>query len=307
MKQTILRPKEPTSGLTLPTRQVSRKNKGFGHAQRTQIPYSFSANSKILPSRLTLGAIALVIILLIGLQFCEAVLAQADLTTKERIAAAVAEESLAREFNVFNLAVIFFVTLGPLKVIPVFAQLTAKANAKRRWQLALRSTVISTIVILLVSIIGQTIRQSWTISLPALIITAGILLFTVAFKLVMNQYEADVKIDAPSDDPPLKLAVQPLAFPTILTPFGIAIALTIMAMVDQITAAGWLVLVLLVLTMVLNFVSMILARPILTFIRPVTLRIFGFTIGVLQLALGIEYVMRGIEIEALAFQQLLGL
>lgn len=121
----------------------------------------------------------------------------------------------------------------------------------------------------------------------------------------MTQYESS----SPhlfADPVSLKLVVTPFTFPTILLPFGIAIALVLMLISQEIGFNPLIVLGVLVLIMLLNLVSMLVARPILALLKPITLQIFGFVLSILQLALGIEWIMTGLEIEALVFHRLFG-
>lgn len=220
------------------------------------------------------------------------------------IARDVAEKSVEDEFGVFNLFIIFFVTLGPLKIIPTFIQLTGQANRSLRRQLAFRSTAVATVVILLVVILGKNLLEVWQIQLPALMIAGGILLSLVALQLVLTQYSPQNSQPSP-EAPELHMAIMPLAFPTILPPFGIAIALTLMIVATELGMNVWAVILLLLLVMGLNLVCMLAARPIFKFIRPVTLKILGFTLGVMQFALGIQFILSGLEIQALVIRILL--
>jgi multiple antibiotic resistance protein len=221
------------------------------------------------------------------------------------IAEEVAQSSFKDEFGVFNLFIIFFVTLGPLKVIPTFIQLTREANRPLRRQLAFRSTAVSTLVIVLVVLIGRNILEVWQIQLPSLMIAGGILLSLVALQLVLTQYGLTQQQPASSEPPDLHLAITPLAFPTILPPFGIAIALTLMIVSTELGLNPWVVIFLLLMVMGLNLASMLAARPIFKFVRPVTLKILGFTLGVMQFALGIQFILTGLEIQTLVIQILL--
>lgn len=223
----------------------------------------------------------------------------------QSIAQEVVETSFQEQFGLFNLFIIFFVTLGPLKIIPVFVQLTRNARRSLKRQLAFRSTAVATVVILLVVLIGRNILDVWQIQLPALMIAAGILLSVVALQLVLTQYVSK-KTQPPSpDEPEPAMAIQPLAFPIILPPFGIAIALTLMIVSVQLGFSAGAVIALLVVVMVLNLLSMLAAGPIFKFIRPVTLKILGFTLGVMQFALGIQFILSGLEIQTLVLKLLL--
>ncbi|MGF1493480.1 MAG: MarC family protein [Microcoleaceae cyanobacterium] len=224
----------------------------------------------------------------------------------QRIADDITQGATESQFGPFNLFIIFFVKLGPLKIIHSFVQLTQKADRTLSRQLAFRSTAVSTLIIILVVIIGQNILKVWQITLPALMIAAGFLLFSVALSIVMMHYNQLVQ-EEPPEKPELHLAITPLAFPTILTPFGIAIALTLMIIAPGFGIQPVVVLLLLLLVMGLNLVSMLAAKPILMFIRPVTLKILGFTLGVMQLALGVEFILLGLEIEVLVIRNLLRL
>jgi len=224
---------------------------------------------------------------------------------KTKVAQEVALTPVEDEFGRFNLFIIFFVTLGPLKIIPVFVKLTQNANRTLRRQLAFLSTGISTIVILLVVLIGRNLLRVWTIQLSALMIAGGILLSIVALRLILAQYNSKVQQTEPPENPNINIAIAPLAFPTILPPFGIAIALTLMIIAVELGFRPVLVIALLILVMGLNLVCMLAARPILKFIRPVTLRILGYTLSVMQFALGIQFVLFAIEIQILAIRFLL--
>lgn len=225
---------------------------------------------------------------------------------KQRIADRIARTPIDAPLRLFNLFIIFFVTLGPLKIIPAFVQLTQKADSSLRRQFAFRSAALATIAILLVAIIGQNIVGVWQIRLPSLLIAGGILLFLVSLNMVMTQYQP-LPLPKDSSPPSLKLVVSPLTFPVILPPFGIAIALVLMLVSQEIGFNPLAVLGVLVLVMLLNLIVMLAARPILAFLKPITLQIFGFVLGVLQLALGIEWIITGLEIEALVFRRLFDL
>jgi multiple antibiotic resistance protein len=229
-----------------------------------------------------------------------------------KVADAIATAPTTNRANAFNLFIIFFVTLGPLKIIPTFVQLTAQADSSLQRQMAFRSTLLATAVILFVTIIGQNMVRVWRVQLPALMLAAGILLFLVSLNMVMVQYGAmmgakPAALKSLPDPPSLETVVSPLTFPTILPPFGIAIALTIVVGVSQLGLDTTPVLGLLLLVMLLNLMGMLAARSILGFLKPVTLQVLGFALAVMQLALGIEFILSGIELQALVIQRMMAL
>ncbi|WP_019504127.1 MarC family protein [Pleurocapsa sp. PCC 7319] len=206
--------------------------------------------------------------------------------------------------SAINIFILFFVTLGPFKIIPTFIRLTQNADETLRRNLAIRSAGLASLVIFLVVILGGNILAKWTIGIESLMIASGILLFLASLQQIKSQYETSGK-EAPPPEPSMKLLVNPLTFPTILTPYGIALALLLMVANTRISQRPWLVLVMLLLVMFLNLVAMLAARPILKTLKPMTLQVLGLVLGVMQLALGIEMILSGIGLAALILQDLL--
>lgn len=208
------------------------------------------------------------------------------------------------KLGAINIFIIFFVTLGPLKIIPTFVKITQNADEDLRKNLAIRGAGLSTVIILLVVMIGGNILTKWTVSLEALLLAAGILLFLASLQLLMSQYESSNSSDPPPE-PSMKLLINPLIFPSILTPYGIAIALILMISNSRVSDRPLIVPILLVVVMVLNLLAMLAARPILRTLKPATLQILGLVLGVMQLALGLEIILSGIQLSALTLQDLL--
>lgn len=87
----------------------------------------------------------------------------------------------------------------------------------------------------------------------------------------------------PEYEPSLKLAVSPLAFPTIVTPHGIAAVIICMALTPDFLTRGAIFGALLGL-MVLNLVAMLFARPALRY-AGMPMQIVGIVLGIIQVAL----------------------
>jgi multiple antibiotic resistance protein len=203
-----------------------------------------------------------------------------------------------------NIFIIFLITLGPIKIIPAFVKITQNADEDLRKNLAIRGAGLATVIILLVVMIGGNILAKWAVSLEALLLAAGILLFLASLQLVMSQY-GTAKSNEPPPEASMKLLINPLIFPSILTPYGIAIALLLMIFNTRLSERPFIVPILLIVVMILNLLAMLAARPILRILTPATLQILGLVLGVMQLALGLELILSGIQLSALALQDLL--
>ncbi len=91
--------------------------------------------------------------------------------------------------GVQKLFTLFFVTLGPIKLLGPFARATAGMTATELRAMALRATALATLIAIAGGFLGRTLLENWQIPLFALRLTAGLILFVVAFRLVMQVYE----------------------------------------------------------------------------------------------------------------------
>lgn len=120
---------------------------------------------------------------------------------------------------------------------------------------------------------------------------AGIILFLVALKTVLEQFVPPEPHADEAGVPPeaaMKVALSPLAFPTIVTPYGIA-ALVVFLAFSQNLEGRLSIAAVVVAIMVLNLIVMLVARrllPVLSIVMP----IFGAILGVVQVALALQII-----------------
>ncbi len=120
-------------------------------------------------------------------------------------------------------------------------------------------------------------------------LSGGLVLFLVALKNLLEQFEVHPDAGRPDAAPPdLKVAMMPLAFPTIVTPYGIA-ALVVLMAVSPAAQGRWVVGGIVVAIMLANLVIMMLARKILP-VMGIVLPILGAVLGVVQVALGLQII-----------------
>ena len=214
-------------------------------------------------------------------------------------------EGLFDNFGLINIFIIFLLTLGPLKLIPAFVKLTKNYKQNIRHQLALKSFFISTLVILGVAILSQRVLKSWQINISAMLLTTGIILFLVALKNVLAQYNYSLVDKEIIEENPRDLTINPLVFPSILTPYGIALVVTISAIFAKIQIPLIPLFLILSIIMFLNLGAMFFAYHILYWIKPITLKILSFVFSVMQVALGLDMIIRGIKMEVLIMKMFL--
>src|SRR5262245_63023218 len=124
---------------------------------------------------------------------------------------------------------------------------------------------------------------------------AGVIFFLVALKQLLEQYEPPHAPVAPPPLPPSPMAAAlRLLFPIVLTPYGIAAAIVLLAHSQNLQRTG-MILVLLIVIMALNLLAMQFARKILTGITMIVLQVVGAVLGVLQLGLAIQLIPFGLR------------
>jgi multiple antibiotic resistance protein len=183
---------------------------------------------------------------------------------------------------------ILFVVFNPLKVIGPFVTLTSGAEPAFCRRLAWRATLFVTIDVVVAGILGQRILEAWGIRRAILLLAGGIIWFLVALLTILQPYFPAFQRDHAVDQPSLALALRPLAFPTIVTPYGIATFIVLMAIMPTLEQQG-MVLALTVMILLLNWATMVFARPILRLLA-IPLELVSWVLGVLQVALALNLI-----------------
>ena len=202
------------------------------------------------------------------------------------------------EFTFLDIAILFFLTLGPLKAIPPFARLTRGAEPAFRRAMAWQSTAIATAVCVGVALLGSLILTNWSVSPPAIAITSGIILFYQALAIIMHTptaapASADLE---PSPPPSPTIAVFPLAIPALVTAPGIAAITGIVILNKHDLAHVAIIVGILLAVMALNLLTLWNTDAILKRISPGLLYLVGWVLAVLQAMLAVQVVIRGLRV-----------
>ena len=190
---------------------------------------------------------------------------------------------------------IFFVTLGPLKTLGPFVHRTHDLDEGTVRRVAIWAFIIATAAAVVGSLIGRSILDKWHVSIGAMLVAAGIIFFLVALQQLLEQYDpaAHTTASAPLPPSPSAAAIR-LLFPVVLTPYGIAAVIILLA-ASRDTQRIEIILGLLVVVMVLNLLAMLFARRILVGFMMVVLQVLGAVLGVLQAGLAVQFVLAGLQ------------
>ena len=193
-----------------------------------------------------------------------------------------------------------FVALGPLNVIGPFATFTRGRDAAFKRGLAFRAFLVAAIALLFAATLGAKALEAWGISVGALLLAAGAMLFLVALQPVLagysprgGQVQAIPAVPAPSEP---ELAFSPLAFPTIITPYGLALLILLFTLYPF-GSGGLGILAIASFVLALDLLAMLCTDLLakIPFIKP-GLDILGCVMGVLLVALGVQAVADGLRL-----------
>lgn len=190
---------------------------------------------------------------------------------------------------------VFFITLGPIKILGPFARQTHGLDDVVVRQIAVRAFLMATISAIAGGFLGAMLMVNWRISLGAMVLAGGLVFLLVAIRQLLDQYEPQA---SPGGAPALPAeptaAAVKLLFPVVLTPFGIAAVIVLIGgsadSVPTVVVVGILVGV-----MLLNLVAMLFARRILAGIGIIVLQILGGVLGMLQAGLAVQIILRGLK------------
>jgi multiple antibiotic resistance protein len=189
---------------------------------------------------------------------------------------------------------LFFVTLGPLKVLGPFVQRTRGLDDTAVRAIAVRAFVIATIAAVAGSLLGRAMLPKWHVSLAAMELTGGIVFFLVALKQLLEQYEPSQAAPAEALPASPTAAAARLVFPIVLTAYGIAAVIALLAQSDRPERTAT-ILILLLLVMVLDLLAMLYARRILVGPTIIVLQVLGAVLAVLQVGLSIQLILAGLR------------
>ena len=195
-------------------------------------------------------------------------------------------------FGIGEIFILLFVTLGPFKLLGPFAQQTRDLSPSALRGIAVRAFVIGLAAVVIGGALGTELAAKWRISVPAIEIATGIILFLVATRLVLAGYERQPTPE-PLPEAPMAAALR-LTFPLVVSPYGIAAVIALLASTDD---AGTIraIYVILVIVMVLNLLAMLYVRSIMQGLTLLVLQVLGSVLGVLQVALAVQIVIRGLR------------
>jgi multiple antibiotic resistance protein len=193
--------------------------------------------------------------------------------------------------------VTLFVVVDPIGLAPTFLAVTEGLPRRARRNVALRASIIAGAILIGTALLGNWLFGALGISLPAFRIAGGLLLFAIAFEMVLGtrmRREGQAAEEA-VEEHVRNIAAFPLAIPLLAGPGAITATVLLAG-----RAAGNLLLTGLLLAVVVFvaascFIAFVLAGRISHMLGLTGNIVLSRLLGVLLAALAVQFVVDGIR------------
>ncbi|HEX7752348.1 MAG TPA: MarC family protein [Novosphingobium sp.] len=193
--------------------------------------------------------------------------------------------------------VTLLVVIDPLGCAPIYAGLSRGAGPRQAFTMALRASVIATLILFGFALFGENLLAALHIGLDAFRIAGGLMLFLIALDMVFErrtkrrEERAETIHKAPEVE---DVSVFPIAMPMIAGPGSIATVMLLMARAQG-QAQSLVILAALAAIMLLTFIALAAATPLMRLFGERIEAIVTRLLGVLLAALATQYVIDGVR------------
>ena len=195
----------------------------------------------------------------------------------------------------------FFAIMNPIANTAVFVALAGHEDKTVQKKIAFKALIISFFVIVLFAILGKTIFQVFGITISALRITGGVLVFIIGYHMLHGEGsrlhkhkegESDGVDEEEEEDDLTDIAVTPLAVPILAGPGTIATAM------NYSVEGGWTEIVVTIsgfgILCLVTFICFIFGQKILVFFGESGVAIVTRIMGLILATIGVEMLLEGL-------------
>lgn len=192
----------------------------------------------------------------------------------------------------------FFATIGPIDVVAVFAALTATGTVEHKRSMAIRATLVASVILVTFALIGELLLASLGISLAALRTAGGILLLLIGIDMVFARSSGGTSTtDEEEREAILKqdISIFPMATPLIAGPGAMGAAILLMANTEGDLTLQVIVVASLLAILLLTGISLLLASKIHQLLGVTGMHVISRIMGVLLSSLAVQFIFDGIK------------
>lgn len=192
----------------------------------------------------------------------------------------------------------FFATIAPIDVATVFAALTATGTTDYKRSMAVRATLIASVILVAFALIGEFLLASLGISLAALRTGGGILLLLMGIDMVFARSSGGTSTtDEEEREATSKqdISIFPIATPLIAGPGAMGAAILLMANTEGDLTRQVVVVASLLVVLLLTGIALLLASKIHKLLGVTGMHVISRIMGVLLSALAVQFIFDGIK------------
>jgi len=193
--------------------------------------------------------------------------------------------------------VTLFVVVDPVGLAPTFLAVTEGLPRRARRDVAMRATIIAGVILVGTALIGDLLFRALGISLSAFRIAGGLLLFAIAFEMVLGvrmRREGQAAEEA-IEEHVRNIAAFPLAIPLMAGPGAITATVLLAGRADGSTLLVGILLAVVVVVALACLATFLLAGRISRLLGHTGNIVLSRLLGVLLAALAVQYVVDGIR------------
>ena len=183
----------------------------------------------------------------------------------------------------------FFAIMNPVANTAVFVGLTGGESRQAQKKIAFKALIITFCIVLVFAVLGKTIFELFDITLPALRITGGILVFLIGYQMLHGESS---RMHSPQDTDDADIAVSPLAVPILAGPGSLATAMNYSA------AGSWMEIVITVSTFgalcVLSYFCFVFGQKLVGIIGSSGINIVTRLMGLILAVIGTQMLLEGV-------------
>jgi len=193
--------------------------------------------------------------------------------------------------------VTLFVVVDPIGLTPTFLAVTEGLPRRARRSVAVRASVIAGAILIGMALVGDWLFRALGISLPAFRIAGGLLLFAIAFEMVLGvrmRREGEAAEQA-IDEHVRNIAAFPLAIPLLAGPGAMTATVLLAGRADRDLLLMGILLAVVILVALSCAAAFLFAAQLGRFLGRTGNIVLSRLLGVLLAALAVQFVVDGIR------------
>lgn len=191
-----------------------------------------------------------------------------------------------------------FVVIDPPGCAPIYAGLTKGATPAQARSMALRATIIASVILLIFALFGKELLGALHIELNSFRIAGGLMLFFIAFEMVFEKrtQRREERAEKIAATPEVEdVSVFPMAMPMLAGPGAIAAVMLLMNEAAGEPEKIMQVLAALAGVLAITAAALVAAGPLIRLLGDKVEAVITRLLGVLLAALAAQYVIDGLK------------